>query len=76
MSNIFVQNHSPGTTYFVKKYTKIPTQGQGSYVKCSYPRGKLFILGIHRNQTRQKKLYVSKPMKNRNHSSNQLHEIK
>ena len=37
LSKIFVKNHSPGTTYFGKKSTKIPTQGQGSYVKCSYP---------------------------------------
>ena len=54
LSKIFVKNrHSPGQR-ILSKNTKIPTQGQGSYVKCSYPEAMLFILGIHHNQTRQK----------------------
>ena len=44
---------SPGKR-ILSKNTKIPTQGQGSYVKCSYPEAMLFILSIHRDQTRQK----------------------
>ena len=39
---------------FCQKTQKFPPQGQGSYVKCSYLEAMLFILGIHRDQTRQK----------------------
>ena len=50
----FLSKTTPPGQRILSKNTKIPTQGQGSYVKCSYPEAKLFILGIHRDQTRQK----------------------
>ena len=53
LSKIFVKNHSPGTTYFVKK-TQNPHPRAGELCQMFLPRGKLFILGIHRDQTRQK----------------------
>ena len=53
LSKIFVKNHSPGTTYFVKK-TKNPHPRAGELCQMFLQRGKLFILGIHRDQTRQK----------------------
>ena len=75
LSKIFVKNHSPGTTYFVKKNTKKPHPRAGELCQIFLSRGKLFILGIHHDQTRQKIVRRYKPTKNRNHSSNQLHEI-
>ena len=53
LSKIFVKNHSPGTTYFVKK-TQNPHRRAGELCQMFLTRGKLFILGIHCNQTRQK----------------------
>ena len=50
----FFQKPLPRDNVFCQKNTKIPTQRQGSYVKCSYPEAMLFILGIHHDQTRQK----------------------
>ena len=50
----FLSKTTPPGQCILSKNTKIPTQGQGSYVKCSYPEAMLFILGIHRDQTRQK----------------------
>ena len=54
LSKIFVKNHPPGTTYFVKKNHKNPHPRAGELCQMFLPRGKLFILGIHRDQTRQK----------------------
>ena len=54
MSKIFVKNHSPGTTYFVKKKHKNPHPRAGELCQMFLPRGKLLILSIHRDQTRQK----------------------
>ena len=54
LSKIFVKNHSSGTTYFVKKTHKNPHPRAGELCQMFLPRGKLFILGIHRDQTRQK----------------------
>ena len=50
----FLSKTTPPGQRILSKNTKIPTQGQGSYVKCSYPEAMLFILGIHCDQTRQK----------------------
>ena len=50
----FLSKTTPPGQHVLSKNTKILTQGQGSYVKCSYPKAMLFILGIHRDQTRQK----------------------
>ena len=49
----FLSKTTPLGQCILSKNTKIPTQGQGSYVKCSYPEAILFILGIHCDQTRQ-----------------------
>ena len=50
----FLSKTTPTGQRILLKNKKIPTQGQGSYVKCSYPEAMIFILGIHQNQTRQK----------------------
>ena len=75
LSKIFVKNHSPGTTYSVKKH-KNPHPRAGELCQMLLPRGN----AIHSRQpsppNQTKKLYITKPTKNRNHSSNQLHEIK
>ena len=68
----FLSKTSPPGQRILSKNTKIPTLGQGSYVKCSYPEAMLFILGIHCDKTRQKKLYVAKNTKNRYYSSIQI----
>ena len=75
VSKLFVKNHFPGTTYFVKK-RKNPHPRAGELCQMFLPR----VNAIHSrhpprpNQT--KKLYVAKPTKNRNHSPHQLHKIK
>ena len=75
LSKIFVKNHSPGTTYFVKN-TKITHQRAGELCQIFLPRANA-IHSRHPSRPNQtKKLYVPKSTKNRNHSSNQLHEIK
>ena len=76
LSKSFVKNHSPGTTYFVKK-RKNPHPTTGELCQMFLHRGN----AIHSRHPpgpnhADKKLYVAKPTKNRNHSSNQLHEIK
>ena len=50
----FLSKTTPPGQRILSKNAKIPTQGQGSYIKCSYPEAMLLILGIHRDQTRQK----------------------
>ena len=70
-----LKNHSPGITYFVKKTQKSPPKDRGVMSNVSTQRQVIHSRHPPRpNQT--KKLYVTKPTKNRNHSSNQLHEIK
>ena len=75
LSKIFVKNHFPGTTYFVKKTQKSPSKGRG--VMSNVPTQRQVIHSRHPPRPNQtKELYVAKPTKNRNHSSNQLREIK
>ena len=54
MSPKFLSKTTPPGQRILSKNTKISTQRQGSYVKCSYPEAMLFALSIHRDQTRQK----------------------
>ena len=75
LSKIFVKNHSPGTTYFVKKH-KNPHPRAGELCQMFLPRGNAIHSRHPLRPNQTKKLYVAKPTKNRNHSSNQLHEVK
>ena len=81
LSKIFVKNHSPGTTYFFKT-TKLPHPRAGELRQMFLPRGNAIHFRHPPRPNQTKKLYVyvakyqRKTTKNRNHSSNQLHEIK
>ena len=65
----------PGQRILAKKAQKSPPKGRG--VMSNVPTQRQVIHSRHPPRPNQtKKLYVAKPTKNRNHSSNQLHEIK
>ena len=71
----FLSKLLPRTTYFVKKTQKSPPKGRG--VMSNVPTQRQVIHSRHPPRPNQtKKLYVTKPTKNKNHSSNQLYEIK
>ena len=75
----FCQKPLPRDNVFCQKTQTPPPKGRGGggYVKCFYPEAMLFILGIHRDQTRQNNCTsLSLRKTDWNHSSNQLHEIK
>ena len=64
---------SPGQSILSKKN---PYPRAGELCQMFLPRGNA-IHSRHPPRPKQtKKVYVAKPTKNRNHSSNQLHEIK
>ena len=76
LSKIFVKNrHSPGTTYFIKKH-KNPHPRAGELCQMFLSRGNAIHSRHPPRPNQTKNLYVAKSTKNRNHSSNQLHEIK
>ena len=75
MSKIFVKNHSPGTTYFVKKH-KNPHPRAGELCQMFLPRGNAIHSRHPPRPNQTKNMYVAKSQrkttKNRNHSYNQL----
>ena len=64
MSKIFVKNHSPGTTYFVKK-RKNSHPRAGELCQMFLTRGNAIHSRHPPRPNQTKKLYVAKPTKNK-----------